>query len=116
MLKKHTKGQLMNRDRIENYTGGWFVGNFTPVIQRNKSLEVGVKFFKVGDTEPSHMQRIATEITVVSHGKIRIGNEILEAGDFLIIQPLEYADFEALEDGSLICVKFPSISDDKVLE
>jgi hypothetical protein len=53
---------------------------------------------------------------VVSHGKIRIGNEILEAGDFLIIQPLEYADFEALEDGSLICVKFPSIPDDKVLE
>ena len=106
----------MKRDRIGNYIGGWFIGNFTPVIEANESVEVGVKFFKMGDTELSHMQRVATEITVVTSGKVRIGEEILVAGDVLIIPPLEFADFEALEDGSLICVKFPSLPDDKVLE
>lgn len=106
----------MNRDRIENYIGGWFIGNFTPVLHSSESLEVAVKFFEKGDTELSHMQRLATEITVITSGKVRIGEEILVAGDLLIIPPFEFADFEALENGSLMCVKFPSLPDDKVLE
>lgn len=105
----------MEKDRIENYTGGWIVGNFLPVIQKSEHLEVGVKTFKTRDTEPSHMQKTATEITVLHSGKARIGDVILVPGDILIIPPLEFADFEALEDGSLTCIKFPSLPDDKVL-
>ena len=83
---------------------------------KNQNLEVCVKLFRSGDTEPSHKQIYATEITVVSEGKVRIGNFMLEKGDVLLIHPGEFADFEAITDGSLTCVKFPSIPSDKVLE
>jgi hypothetical protein len=105
----------MEKNRIEDYTGGWIIGNFLPVIQKSEELEIGIKFFRKNDIEPSHMQRTATEITVLHSGKARIGDVILIPGDILIIPPLESADFEALEDGSLTCIKFPSLPDDKVL-
>jgi hypothetical protein len=101
---------------LSEFIGGWFVGNFKPSMFINQHLEVGVKLFRSGDREPSHKQIHATEITVVSEGKVRIGNLILEKGDVLLIHPGEFADFEALTDGSLTCVKFPSIPSDKVLE
>jgi hypothetical protein len=106
----------MEKNRIENFVGGWLIGNFNPSIQRSTELEIGVKFFKAGDTEPSHMQRVATEITILGAGHVRIGSEFLNPGDVLIIPPLEFADFEAFEGGVLTCIKFPSLPNDKVLE
>lgn len=105
----------MQRFSINEFVGGWFLGNFTPVIQHSEDVEIGVKFFKIGDVEPSHMQRKSTEITVLHSGKIRLGKEILMPGDIAVIPPLEYADFEALADGSLTCLKFPSLPNDKEL-
>ena len=106
----------LNLHRIENFQGGWLLGDFDPTILRNKSVEVGVKFFKKGDLEASHKQLVATEITVLNSGSIRIEQLVLTPGDVLVIEPGEYADFEALEDGSLTCIKFPSIPSDKVLK
>jgi hypothetical protein len=103
-------------NKIENFKGGWVVGNFLPSIYMSGDVEVGVKFFDVGDKEPSHKQLIATEITVIHEGKVRIANEFLSSGDILVIEPGQYADFEALTKGSLTCIKFPSIPSDKVLE
>lgn len=106
----------MDKVNINEFVAGWFVGNFEPTLFKNQHLEVGVKFFRAGDTEPSHKQILATEITLISEGRVRIGNSVLHMGEILIIHPGEYADFEALTDGSLTCVKFPSIPSDKVLE
>ncbi len=106
----------MDKVNISDFIGGWFVGDFAPSLFRNQHLEVGVKFFRTGDTELSHKQIFATEITVISEGRVRIGNLMLQPGEMLIIYPGEYANFEALTDGSLTCVKFPSIASDKVLE
>ena len=106
----------MDKLELKNFFGGWFVGNFEPSLFSNEHLEVGVKFFQTGDTELSHKQVLATEITVISEGRVRIGNLTLGVGEILIIHPGEYADFEALTDGSLTCVKFPSLPADKILE
>ena len=106
----------MDKRSTSDFIGGWFVGNFEPALFKNSHLEVGVKFFKAGEIELSHKQILATEITVVSEGHVRIRDIVLQAGEMLIIHPGEYADFEALTDGSLTCVKFPSIPSDKVLE
>ena len=106
----------MDKRSTGDLIGGWFVGNFDPALFKNPHLEVGVKFFKAGETGLSHKQILATEITVISEGHVRIGDIVLQAGEMLIIHPGEYADFEALTDGSLTCVKFPSIPSDKVLE
>jgi len=106
----------LDKLNVNDFFGGWFIGDFDPAMFRNQHLEVGVKFFKAGDTEPSHKQILATEITVVNEGQIRVGRLLLQAGEIVVIYPGEYADFEALTNGSLTCVKFPSIPSDKVLE
>jgi hypothetical protein len=95
-------------------TLGWFIGNFTPSLYSNTEVEVGVKRFKRGDTEPSHHQLTAVEWTCVISGKIRIGQHVFEENEIVEIPPLESVDFEALEDSVLIVVKSPSLPSDKV--
>lgn len=104
----------MEVEKIENFTAGWFIGNFEPTIHYTKNFEVAVKYFKKGDIEPTHKQNIATEITGVIDGSIRINDQKFEKGDLIKILPGEYANFECLEDCSLICVKFPSEPRDKI--
>ena len=106
----------MDKLRIETFTGGWVVGDFLPSMFQNPHVEVGVKFFGAGATEKSHAQIVSTEITIIHEGSVRIGSSLLKSGDVFIIYPGEFADFEAMSDGSLTCIKFPSIPSDKVLE
>lgn len=105
----------MNRFNLTDMTLGWFIGNFNPSLNRNDLIEVGVKRFKKGETEPTHFQKIATEWTCVIQGRIRIGENIFEVNEIAEIPPLESADFEALEDCMLVVVKSPSIPADKIL-
>lgn len=108
--------EILDKFLLNSFTGGWVVGDFNPSLFKSDCMEVGVKKFLLGDRELSHKQLIATEITIIISGKVRIGKEIFVEGDVVVIPPGEYADFEALSDGSLTCIKFPSIPSDKVLE
>jgi hypothetical protein len=106
----------MNKFRLDSFKGGWLVGDFAPTLFENSHVEVGVKFFVLGNIEQEHAQIKATEITIIHEGRVRIGDTTLEAGDVLVIYPGEFADFEAFTDGSLTCIKFPSIPSDKILQ
>lgn len=102
--------------RLEDFKLGWVVGDFDPALIHSKDIEMAIKHFKKGDVEPSHKQIIATEITIVVRGNIRLGEGKYGADEIVIIAPGIYADFEALTDCSLVCIKYPSIPSDKVLE
>jgi hypothetical protein len=103
-------------NRLEEFKLGWLVGDFEPALIRSKDLEVAIKHFKKGDTEPSHKQLIATEITIIVSGEIRLGECRYLANEIVTIPPGVYADFEALTDCTLVCIKNPSIPNDKVLK
>ena len=105
----------MELSRIDDYKLGWFVGNFEPTILASSEFEIGVKFFHKGDTEPFQFQKSSVELTVIVSGFVRIGNLNLSQGDILKIEPGEIANFEALSDGALVCVKSPSNPADKVV-
>jgi quercetin dioxygenase-like cupin family protein len=105
----------MEKYKVDDFFKGWIVGDFSPSLHRNSDFEVGVKFFKKGEVEASHKQLIATEITVVIEGEIRLGRSVFSRGDVISIPPHEVADFESLTDSSLVCIKFPSIPNDKVV-
>ena len=105
----------MDLHRIENFTGGWFAGNFSPTLLKTEHFETCVKWFAMGDSEPSHFQVTATEITVVIEGRCLIGSVELVKGDIAVIHPGEVADFVALSDGALVALKSPSLPTDKVL-
>lgn len=105
----------MKVSKIDEYSKGWIVGNFHPTEFQNPHVEVAVKFFIAGDKEESHYQIIATEITIVHQGQIRLANIEFNSGDVIILEPGEIASFESITDSSLTCIKFPSLPNDKVL-
>lgn len=104
----------MKRFRLEDFSGGWFVGDFEPSVMRTGECEIAVKSLSRNSAEPAHYQMEATEITLVISGACRLGNQRLETGDLLVIGPNEVADFEALTDVVLVAVKVPSLPTDKV--
>jgi hypothetical protein len=106
---------MINKHNMADFKLGWIVGNFQPSIIRSEHMEVGLKYFKTGDIEPRHMQIVATEITVVIDGKIRINGTNYEKNDVIVIGPGIPADFESLTSSTLLCIKSPSNPSDKVL-
>jgi quercetin dioxygenase-like cupin family protein len=92
---------------------GWFVGDFSPTAYRTAEAEVAVKSYRAGDTEEWHVHRVATEITVVVSGAVRMKDRRLEAGAVVRLEPGEGTDFTALEDSTTVVVKVPSVRGDK---
>lgn len=93
---------------------GWFVGKFTPTVLSTNDVEVAVKRYKKGDYEASHYHKIATEITVIVSGRVRMNNIEYGPNDIIVMEPNESTDFECLEDNTVnVVVKFPGVNNDK---
>ncbi len=105
----------MKHFRLDDMVKGWFVGDFSPTALSTKDCEVAVKSYKVGDYESSHHHKIATEITVVISGQIRMVGKTWEAGDVIVLEPGTVTDFEALTDATNVVVKVPGATNDKYL-
>jgi len=103
----------MKTAKLENMVKGWFVGNFEPTLLKTNGVEVAVKEYKKGDCEDRHYHKIATEITVIITGKVRMNGIEYSKGDIIIIEPGESSDFEALEDSINAVVKYPGANNDK---
>jgi hypothetical protein len=115
MIFMERAGKALERIEVRDFKKGWLVGNFEPTLYHTGAVEVGLKSFRAGETEPAHFQRIAHELSVVVTGRCRLGDMILEEKEGVLIPPLEVADFEALTDCEIIVVKWPSIAEDKEL-
>lgn len=94
---------------------GWFVGNFDPTLVKTNDVEVAVKEYKKGDYEEKHYHKIATEITVIVSGKVRMNGIEYSKGHIIVIEPNEATDFEALENTINTVVKLPGTCHDKYL-
>lgn len=103
----------MKRARLDAMVKGWFVGDFHPTLLKTTDVEVAVKAYRKGDREDRHHHKVATEITVVVSGKVKMNDEVFGAGDILVIEPSESTDFEALEDSVTTVVKYPGSKNDK---
>jgi len=101
--------------KLDDMVKGWFVGAFEPTLINTNDVEVAVKEYVCGDAEGLHHHKIATEITVIVSGKVKMNNIVYTKGDIIVIEPNEATDFEALEDTVCIVVKYPGASDDKYL-
>ena len=105
----------MQKAKLSNMVRGWFIGNFTPTVLATQAVEVGVKLYKAGDFGERHFHKIATEVTVILSGRVRMNGVEFISGDIITIEPMESTDFEVLEDTSTIVVKLPGASNDKYL-
>jgi hypothetical protein len=103
----------MNNGRLEDMVKGWFVGAFNPTVHATDACEVAIKHYKQGDAEGRHMHKIATEVTAVVSGEVRMCGRDWGAGDIISIAPGESTDFLALTDAITVVVKQPGALDDK---
>lgn len=106
----------MKTAKLANMVKGWFVGNFDPTLLRTNDVEVAVKEYKKGDCEQRHYHKIATELTVITAGRVRMNGVEYTMGDIIVMEPNEATDFECLEDGTQnVVVKYPGANNDKYL-
>lgn len=91
------------------------MGNFEPSLCKQENVEVGVKKTCKGEFEEAHYHKIATEITVVVAGKVKMLDKVWTEGDIIVIEPGEPTSFEALEDSIITVVKIPGALNDKYL-
>ena len=99
---------------IDDMVKGWFVGNFQPTLFKTNDVEVALKRYCKGVYEGAHLHKVATEITVVATGRVKMNGVVYVAGDIVIMEPNESTDFEALEENTqCVVVKIPGANNDK---
>jgi hypothetical protein len=101
--------------RLSDMKRGWFVGDFEPTLYATGAVEVAVKEYVAGDSEELDLHKVATELTAVISGDVRMGGRQLAAGDIAVLEPGEASDFLALTDSTVVAVKLPGAPDDKYL-
>ena len=103
----------MYHAKLKDMVKGWFVGSFKPTLLDTTACEVAVKAYKAGDYEGKHFHKIATEVTLILSGRVRMMDREWKAGDIIVLQPGEATDFEALTDATNVVVKVPGARNDK---
>jgi len=94
---------------------GWFIGLFNPAVFSTAEVEVAVKSYKAGEYEPVHHHKIATEITVIAVGSVRMMGKEYKTGSIIVQEPNDATDFLALTDVVTSVVKIPGVPNDKYL-
>ena len=113
LISNAIRGNEMKVFRLDDMTKGWFVGNFIPTVLSTNQVEVAVKKYKAGEYEPAHHHKIATEITVITDGEVKMNGVVYRTGAILMIEPNTPTDFLALTDVTTTVVKYPGANDDK---
>lgn len=99
----------------QQFTRGWFVGNFAPTAYQTKDFEVAVLSHKAGEIWPKHYHEQCSEINWLLHGRMTIQGIELQSGDVFVLAPGEIADPIFHEDCQLVVVKTASNPYDKVV-
>jgi len=105
----------MKVSKLIDFFKGWVVGNFEPSLFKTDDFEVAVKSYKKGEYEPKHYHKVATEITIITKGRVVMNFEVYNEGDIIVMEPGEATDFRATNDVTTTVIKFPCVEGDKYL-
>ena len=103
----------MKIDNVENYLGGWLVGDFQPALFHLKNCEICVKEISAGYKDERHYHMLSTEFNVIISGRLLANGSSLKEGDIFIYGPSEVNDVEVLEDTILLVIRDASNPLDK---
>ena len=99
--------------KLNTFTRGWIIGDFENSLLRTKDFEICVRVHTKGEVYPAHVHKIITEYNVLISGHMTMCGVELHSGDTFIVEPNEVADPIFHEDCTIVCVKVPSIPNDK---
>ena len=112
-LSKTLFNMALQRYRLDNFTKGWFVGNFSPTLVSSDAVEVAVKHYRAGEAEDAHFHKVATELTLIVSGRVRMSGEEVGPGEIIKIEPGQATDFMPLTEVTTVVVKLPCVKGDK---
>lgn len=100
---------------VDDFKGGWFIGDFEPTILRTKDFEISVRHYKAGDEEQKHVHKIADEYTVVIVGTVEMNGVEYNPKDIVLIEKGDVVKFRVITDAITIALKVPSVIGDKYI-
>ena len=100
---------------LDEFYRGWFIGDFEPSIIKTKLFEVGLLSHRKGEKWPAHFHEFLTEYNLLIKGKMIINGTSICKNQIFIFKPGEVADPVFLEDCEILCIKIPSIPQDKII-
>lgn len=103
----------MRLSRLENYTRGWIIGNFSPSLIKTDGVEVAILQHPKGVDIPIHYHKLSEEYNVLVSGSMVVQGTMLVPGDVFVIEINEWCHCDVLEDSVVVCVKMPSVIGDK---
>ena len=103
----------MKTGNLHDMFKGWFIGDFSPTVLKTDACEVAVKSYKAGDKEALHHHKMATEVTLILSGRVRMCGKEWREGDIIVLEPGDATDFEALTDAMNVVIKTPGAKNDK---
>jgi len=106
----------MKIDHIDCFKGGWFLGSFDPSLLKTEDFEVGYKKHTKEEGVESHVHYQVTEYNLMISGEMVVNGVTVTKGLIFIIPPGEAVKVDVVSDVvEVICVKTPSIPEDKEL-
>jgi hypothetical protein len=103
----------MIKYNIKDFFKGWFIGNFEPTLLKTSEFEVGLLIREKGLNETPHYHAIGTEYNTLISGSMTLNGTEMFPGDIFIIKPTEVVYPVFHEDCVILCVKTPSVPEDK---
>jgi quercetin dioxygenase-like cupin family protein len=94
---------------------GWFVGQFEKAVFKTNACEVAYQYNVAGEHCAPHTHKIATEINLITRGRVIMSGQEYTAGDIVIMEPGDVCECRYLEDTYTVVVKVPGVLDDKYL-
>ena len=102
--------------KLENFTNGWFIGDFDPSLLKNTGVELAVMNKKKGrGINDFHYHQHCTEINVLIKGKISINDLIINENEIFVFDPNVPSVYEYLEDCTFVVFKNKPSNNDKVI-
>ena len=94
---------------------GWFVGSFDRAAYNTTDVEVAFQTNYPGEVSEPHYHKIATEINLITRGRVIINGEEYTSGMGVIFYPNEVAECDYLEETDTFVIKVPGPLNDKYL-
>jgi len=98
-----------------NYTRGWLIGNFEPSIKKETRYEIGLLKHSKNEKWSFHYHKESKEINILIKGKMLINNIEINIGDIFVFDKNHIACPIFLDDCKILCIKIPSVPNDKYI-
>jgi hypothetical protein len=91
---------------------GWFIGDFERAVVRTDQFEVNWQTNARGHGI-NHYHKVITEVQLVTRGRMLVNGTIFGPGDICMLEPGDISQIDYLEEVDTVCIKFPSVPNDK---